>query len=130
MTPLMAALAGAGATSAIGHSINGTAYRTFAYPLHQVKAASMESLAAMGIEVDGLLTTEDGEAIVGSASRRKVEIELERITAKATRIKVIARNGGLLYDGSTAAEIVVQTEKALAAMKVMNSAAGGSQRRR
>jgi hypothetical protein len=128
--PLAVALAGAGTSTAIGHSLQGVAYKTFTAPLAEVKAASLESLSAMGIQVDAFQVTDEGESIEGSANRRNVEIALEPISARATRMKVIARNGGLLYDGATATEIVLQTEKALAAQNVNNASAGASRRRR
>jgi hypothetical protein len=125
--PLAVALAGAGTSSAISHSLNGTAYRTFTATLDEVKAASLDTLSAMGIRVDSFETVEHGELITGSAIRRTIEIELEPISSKATRIRVIARNGGMLFDGSTATEIVLQTEKALS-VNDANASAGASRR--
>jgi hypothetical protein len=128
--PLAVALAGAGTSTAIGHSLAGVAFRTFTAPLADVKAAALDSLSSMGVQVEGLETTEEGEIISGTAPRRTVEIALESISAKATRIKVTAKNGGLLYDGATATEIVLQTEKALTAQAVNNSSAGSGRRKR
>lgn len=125
--PIAAAVAGAGAQGAIGHSLNGTAYRTFAAPLADVKAASLDTLSLMGMKVDGFETLDDGELIRGSSSRRTVEIELEPISSKATRMRVVARDNGMFYDSSTATEIVLQTEKAIG---VNESAAVGASRRR
>jgi hypothetical protein len=125
--PLAVALAGAGTSTAIGHSLNGTAYRTFTAPLEDVKAASLDTLSAMGIRIDSFETIENGELITGSAIRRTVEIELEPISSRATRIRVITRNGGVFLDSSTATEIVMQTEKALGANDA-NASAGASRR--
>lgn len=123
--PLAVALAGAGTSTAIGHSLNGTAYRTFTATLEEVKAASLDTLSAMGIRIDSFETVENGELITGSAIRRTVEIELEPISSKATRMRVIARNGGIFFDGSTATEIVIQTEKALGANDLSASTGAG-----
>lgn len=49
-----------------------------------------------------------------------MEIELEAISQRATRLRVSTRNGGFFYDGATANEIVAQTEKVLAAVPVTN----------
>lgn len=125
--PLAVALAGAGTSSAIGHSLSGTAYRTFTASLDEVKAASLDTLSLMGIRVDGFETIENGELITGSAIRRKVEIELEPISSKATRMRVTTKNGGIFYDGSTATEIVLQTEKALG-VNDANASAGAARR--
>jgi hypothetical protein len=125
--PLVVALAGAGTSTAVSHSMNGAAYRTFTAPLAEVKAASLDTLSLMGIRVDGFETTDHGETISGTASRRSVEIELEPISSKATRMKVVTKNGGIFYDGATATEIVLQTEKALG-VNEGNAAAGASRR--
>jgi hypothetical protein len=122
------AVAGAGTSSAIGHSLNGTAYRTFTATLEEVKAASLDTLSLMGIRVDSFETVENGELITGSAIRRRVEIELEPISSRATRMRVITR-GGIFFDGSTATEIVMQTEKALGADD-LNASAGAGRRLR
>src|SRR5712671_320370 len=122
--PLAVALAGAGTSSAIGHSLNGTAYRTFTATLEEVKAASLDTLSAMGIRIDSFETVENGELITGSAIRRTVEIELEPISSRATRMRVITR-GGIFFDGSTATEIVMQTEKALGVSEANASAGAG-----
>ena len=53
-----------------------------------------------------------------------VEIELEPISSRATRMRVITR-GGVFFDGSTATEIVMQTEKALGVSEANASAGAG-----
>src|SRR5205814_1452732 len=111
--PLAAAVAGAGTSAAIGHSLNGMGYRTFTAPLAEVRKATLEALDAMGIKVEAVLDIENGQEIVASAEKRSIYIDLEPISPKATRIKVAAKNGGILYDNATATEIVLQTEKAM-----------------
>jgi len=44
-----------------------------------------------------------------------VEIALEALTERATRMRVATRDGGLFYDAATANEIVSQTQKVLEA---------------
>src|SRR2546423_4194458 len=112
--PIAAALAGAGASTAIGHSLNGTAYRTFTATLAEVKAAALDTLSLMGIRVDGFESSDHTETVLGSAYARRGEIELEPISSKATRIRVVTRNGGIFYDPATATEIGIHTEKTLA----------------
>jgi hypothetical protein len=122
--PLTAAIAGAGTSSAIGHTMNGAAFRTFTAPVDEVKMAVLDTLSNMGIRVDSFETTEHGERVTGSAIRRTVRVELEPISSKATRIEVVTKNGGIFYDNATATEIVLQTEKALGVSAGMNSSAG------
>jgi len=113
--PLAISVAGAGASAALGHSLNGVTYRTFTSPLAIVKSATVSALERMGIAVEGMGTFEGGELIYASAINRAIEIELESVSAKTTRMRVAARAGGLFYDSSTATEIVLQTEKQLGA---------------
>jgi hypothetical protein len=111
--PLALSVAGAGASAALGHTFNGITYRTFTAPLPAVKRATLAALKRMGITLEGMGTFEHGELIHAAALNRTVEIELETVTARATRMRVATRNGGLFYDSATAAEIVTQTEKQL-----------------
>lgn len=106
-------LAGAGATAALGHRLNGAAYRTFTAPYPAVKKASLAALKNMGITLDSLGKLESGEIIYARAEGRTIEIELEPISKRATRIRVATQNGGFFYDNATANEIVLQTEKML-----------------
>jgi hypothetical protein len=110
---LALSLAGAGATAALGHTLNGPAYRTFTAPYKAVKKASLAALRNMGITLDSSSRLEDGEIIYARAEGRTIEIELEPISARATRIRVATRNGGFFHDSATAREIVSQTEKML-----------------
>jgi hypothetical protein len=112
--PLLVALAGAGTTTALGHSINGTAYRTFTAPMSEVRQAAVDAFNRMGIRLETMETLEEGELIIGSAERRIIYVDLEPISSKTTRIKVVAKNGGIFFDSSTATEIVLQAEKVLA----------------
>ena len=130
MQPLAVALAGAGTSTAIGHSLNGTASRTFSHGIEEVKSAALDALSLMGIQVDGFTLIETGQLIHGTALRRTVEIELEPISTRATRIRVATRNGGFFYDAATATEIVLQTEKTLNVHEVTNSTTGASAARR
>jgi hypothetical protein len=113
LQPMAVALAGAGTSTAINYSFNGGASRTFTAPLAEVKAASLDTLSLMGIRVDGFENTTQGETINGSAIQRSVSVDLEPISSKATRMRVVARNNGIFFDTATATEIVLQTEKAL-----------------
>jgi hypothetical protein len=110
--PLTAAVLGAGTSTALGHSLNGAAYRTFTAPVRDVRKAMLEALAAMGMRVEYTESLEGGELIVARAEKRTIYIDLEPLTPRATRIQVVAKNGGLLHDSATATEIVLQTEKA------------------
>jgi Protein of unknown function (DUF3568) len=112
---LALSMAGAGASAALGASLAGISYRTFTAPLAVVKKASMAALENMGMTPESFGRFEAGEIIFARASGRSVEIELEALTPRATRMRVSTRDGSLFYDGATASEIVVQTQKVLEA---------------
>lgn len=105
---------GIGGTAALNHRMVSTPSRTFTVPMLRVKAASIGALQRMGIVADEVKQVENGEIITARLGRREIEVELEMLSAHATRMRVVARNGGLFsYDGATATEIIVQTEKGL-----------------
>ena len=129
--PIAVALAGAGTSSAIGQTLSGTAYRTFTAPLAEVEQAVVDTFSLMGIRLESIeRPPADTEAIVGTATSRTIKIELEAITPKTTRMRVEAKNGGFFYDGATATEIVLQTEKALGIGNLSNSSYGSGRPRR
>jgi hypothetical protein len=105
---------GIGGSAAVNQKVNGSPTRTFTAPLHKVKLASVWALKRMGFRTDRMQKTDSGELIQGSSGGHEIEVELESITSSATRMKVVARRTGILnYDGSTAVEIILQTEKRL-----------------
>lgn len=104
---------GVGASTAVSHTLGGITYRTFTAPQARVKAASIAALGRMGIKVAGREKSQGSEVLRASASDREIEITLEPISANATRMRVLARNGGLFYDSATATEIILQTERSL-----------------
>lgn len=111
--PLAITLAGAGVSAAIGHSLNGVSYRTFTASLPLVRKASARALDNMGIELESSGKFEGGIVLFARSGGRSVEIELEPISGRATRVRVAARDGGFFYDSATANEIVAQTERFL-----------------
>src|SRR6185295_15065781 len=110
---LALSMAGAGATAALGASFAGISYRTFTAPLPVVKSAALAALDNMGMTPESFGRFEAGEIISARAAGVTVEIELEALTARATRMRVSSRDGSLFYDAATASEIVAQTQKVL-----------------
>jgi len=126
--PVAIALLGAGASGAWRYNMEGVASRTFTAPAASVKSASLAALERMGIKLDSSSATETSELIYARAARRDIEIELEPISARATRLRVTAKDdASIFYDGATALEIVQQTEKLLASAAVANASAGNTQ---
>lgn len=110
--PLMMTAVSSGGSRAVSHTLDGVSYRTFTAPLPRVKDASLSALKRMGVEPASAAKSDHGETIIAKATERDIEIKLESLTPKATRMRVTARNG-LFRDTATSAEIVVQIEKAL-----------------
>jgi hypothetical protein len=105
---------GIGGSAAVNHRMVSTPSRTFTMPMLKVKVASIGALQRMGIVADEVKQVENGEVITARLGRREIEVELEMLSAQATRMRVVARDGGFFsYDGATATEIIVQTEKGL-----------------
>ncbi len=111
--PLAISLVGAGAGTALRYGFDGVAYRTFTAPAPEVMQASLAALAEMGIGLESTDRFEGGEVIYARTAKRTIEIEVEPISARATRVRIAAKNGGLFYDNATASEIVAQTERLL-----------------
>lgn len=118
--PLALTLLGAGAGTALRYGLDGVAYRTFTASAPEVRLASLAALERMGLTFDGTEAFEGGEVIYARSAQRIIEIDVEPISAKATRMRIAAKNGGLFYDNATAHEIVAQTQRQL------ESAAQGS----
>jgi hypothetical protein len=127
--PVAIALLGAGASTAIRYNLDGVAARTFTAPLAAVKDASLAALERMGLTLDSTSRFETGETLFARAENRDIEVEIEPISKQATRLRVTAKNGRLLYDNATAMELVQQTERLLtAALPAPTPAAAGGSR--
>ena len=111
--PIAISLLGAGAGTALRYGFDGIAYRTFTAPAPDVRQASLAALEQMGIVLQSTDTFEGGEVLYARTEKRTIEIEVEPISARATRVRIAAKNGGIFYDNATAAEIVAQTERLL-----------------
>jgi hypothetical protein len=112
--PLAITAGGVGGSAAVQHTLGGITYRTFTAPAANVKTASLDALNRMGLKYTGSAKGEHGaEVLKAKATEREIEITLEPLSASSTRMKVVARNGGLFYDSATATEIILQTERQL-----------------
>jgi len=112
--PLSITAAGVGGSAAVSHTLGGITYRTFTAPAASVKSASLGALNRMGIKVTGTEKGEHGsEVLKAKATDREIEITFEPISSNTTRMRVVARNGGIFFDSATATEIILQTERQL-----------------
>ena len=111
--PISLTMLGVGSATGVGYSLNGYAYKTFTAPMPQVHDALLAALLRMGIMVKETIKEDTRQIITATAADREIEIVLDAITPRATRIKTVARQGAIFKDRATATEIILQTEKAL-----------------
>src|SRR5829696_3063421 len=99
--PISLTAFGVGAATGVNHTLNGMTYRTFTMPAPRVKTAAMAALGKMGIKVDSTEPIEGGELIKASTPDRRIELEVEKISANTTRLKAVARKTNFLFDNAT-----------------------------
>ena len=112
--PITLTALGVGAAAGVQHTLTGIAYKTFSVPLPKVRTAVKGALDHMDIKIGSTEKIPNGERIKARAADRDIEIELEALTSRTTRMRSTARNG-IFMDSATATEIILQTEKALGA---------------
>jgi len=103
---------GVGMATGVSHQLNGMVYKTFTTPQAQVKTATLGAFHRMQVRV--VESKRDGSTltITARAGDRDIEVELEALTPNTTRMMVTAKkDGGILRDGATATEVILQTEK-------------------
>ncbi|HYM31385.1 MAG TPA: DUF3568 family protein [Candidatus Cybelea sp.] len=120
-------LFGAGSGVAMGtgvdYTLNGIAYRTFTASMPQMRRATLKSLADMDIAVTKDEKQENGWIIEAAANERTFSIELQKLTERTTRMRVVANDGIFFKDRSTETEIITQTSDALDRAASHNKAA-------
>ncbi len=102
-----------GASGGVAYSLTNIAYKTVSFPGDKVESSLRGALKKMGIKEVGRKSSDGVVTINAKTAKLNIEIELERITPKTTRIKVDAREGLFIKDKATATEIIIQTEKGL-----------------
>lgn len=105
--------AGVGTGTGVSYTLDSIAYKTFAASENKLRGATLKTLTRMAIDVKENKTNGSGRKIVAVAGDRTIDIELERLTPKTSRMRVTAKQGWFFRDRSTATEIIVQTERTL-----------------
>ena len=95
-----------GGTEVVSYPNDSIAYKTFAASEMEVRAAMLQTFKRMAIDVTGTERKEKVTEIIAVAGDRKVDVEIDRITPKTSRLRVVVKKGWLLRDRSTAGEIV------------------------
>lgn len=105
--------AGVGTGTGSSYILDSIVYKTFNVPEQGVRTATLITLKRMAIEVKENEATEAGTKIVAVAGDRTIAIEVERLTAKTSRLRVLVKQGWFWRDRATATEIIIQTERTL-----------------
>ncbi len=114
--PLSLTALSVGTSAGVQHTMSGITYRTFSTTLPKVRAAVTTALDRMAIKVDAREKMQNGERIKGRAGDRDIEIELESLSPRLTRMRSMARSG-FFMDAATATEVILQTEKVLGGLR-------------
>lgn len=105
--------AGLSGSAAVSYTLDSIAYKTFTASEVGLRLATLKALKRMDIKVNENQPTDSGRRIVAEAGDRTVEIEIDRLTPKTSRMRVNVKQGWFFKDRATAAEIIVQTERTL-----------------
>ncbi len=107
---LFGAGAGVSAGTGTGYTLDSIVYKTFTVPLAGLSQATVMTLRRMDIALVDTKVTETGQTLVAQAGDRAVEIELDQLTARTTRMRVVAKKNWFVRDRATATEIILQTD--------------------
>jgi len=107
------ASAGVAMGTSVDYTLNGIAYKTFVSPMPTVRQATLSGLSRMGMKVVQEKKTGSGWTIAATADGREIDIDLERLTPRTTRMRVVANNGVIFKDRATEAAIIDETADAL-----------------
>lgn len=105
---------GAGAGTATGagaaYTMDSIAYKTFSDPLDTVADATRTTLKSMEFPIRWESRNSTGVDIMAKAGNLSetldIEIDLERLSPKVTRMRIVANRGLFLKDAATASEII------------------------
>ena len=98
----------------VNHTLSGITYKTFAASIEDMRAATFKTLDRLDMDVTDQIKTKSGWEIKALAYNRTIEIELEALTRRATRMRVVANKGEIFFkDAATATEIIIQTAETL-----------------
>lgn len=110
---LLSVGAGVGGGTGVAYTLDSIAYKTFTTSDDSLRGATLKTLKRMDIGVREDKRSDSGREIVATAGDRTVEIEIDRLTTKTSRLRVNVKRGWFLRDRATATEIIVQTERTL-----------------
>ena len=104
---------GIAGSAGVNHTLNGIVYKTFASPVKSLRVATLKTLNRMEMKVKGDKKAEYGWYIQAAAVEREIDIELQRLSPSATRMRVTTNQGSIFKDSATSTEIILQTAQVL-----------------
>lgn len=120
--------AGTTASAGVNHTLSGITYKTFTATPNDVHAAARNALGNMGITVEkDEADKETGvRHLAGHTRDREIEVEVEEVTPRTTRLRVVASQDMVFKDSATATEIIMQTAQALDSIEAANARAAAA----
>lgn len=98
----------------VNYTLDGIAYRTFAVPVEPLRRATLAALKRLDLTLRSDDARDDGcREMVATAGDWVVYVELEKLTERTTRIRIIAKNGWIWRDRTAASDIIVRTARVL-----------------
>ncbi|MBC7907210.1 MAG: hypothetical protein H7Y60_10755 [Rhodospirillaceae bacterium] len=120
--------AGTTASAGVNHTLGGIAYKTFTATPDDVHSAARNALGSMGITVEK--DESDKETglrhLAGRTRDREIDVEVEEVTPRTTRLRVVASQDVVFKDSATATEIIMQTAQALDTIEVAKARAAAA----
>lgn len=106
---------GAGVTGGTGvsYTLDSVAYKTFTASETELRSATVQTLKRMAMDVTETQKTGTGSDITATGGDRTIEIEIDKITARTSRMRVVVKKGWIFRDRATAGEIIAQTADTL-----------------
>lgn len=98
----------------VDHTLSGIAYKTFTAPVGNVRLATLQAFKQMEIGIHDDRKTDNGWSIAATAKDRDITVDLEALSPRTTRMRVVVNKGDLFFkDAATGTEIIVQTAEKL-----------------
>jgi hypothetical protein len=103
-------IAGMAGGAGLDHTLNGIVARTYAAPVAGTRLAALQTLRRMGMTVEKSEKQDKGWVIEAKAADRTIDIELEALTNRTTRARVVVSKKTFVFikDSSTSNEIIDQ----------------------
>jgi len=98
----------------VDFTLDGIAYRTFSAPLDQMQRATLTTFKRMDLALKSDEIKDDGcRELVAANGDRTIHVELEKLSARTTRMRITAKHRWMWRDRVAAGELLVQTEHTL-----------------